>query len=103
MEEEGLIENSADTGAYFREALGELKEQRDDIAEVRGLGLMLAIQLKRDYAPAVAASCLWRGLIVNPIGQNVIRFLPPLIVRKEHVDSAIWILSEALSETSESS
>lgn len=103
MEEERLIENSADTGAYFREALRQLKEQRDDIAQVRGLGLMLAIQLRRDYAPAVAASCLWRGLIVNPIGQNVIRFLPPLIVRKEHVDSAIRILSEALSETSQSS
>ena len=103
MEEERLIENSADTGAYFREALRQLKERRDDIAEVRGLGLMLAIQLKRDYAPAVAASCLWRGLIVNPIGRNVIRFLPPLIVRKEHVDSAIRILSEALSETSQSS
>jgi len=99
MEQERLIENAADMGAYLVEALEELKARRDDIVEVRGVGLMAAIELSRDYAPAVAAGCLWRGLIVNPLGQNVIRFLPPLIVGKEHVDSAIRILSDAFSET----
>jgi acetylornithine/N-succinyldiaminopimelate aminotransferase len=99
MEREELIENAAETGAYLISALERLKEQREDIVEVRGLGLMAAIELSRDYAPAVAASCLWRGLIVNPVGQNVIRFLPPLIVQKEDVDSAIQIVNEALSET----
>jgi 4-aminobutyrate aminotransferase-like enzyme len=80
------------------DALRKLKDERGDIVEVRGVGLMTAIVLNRDYAPAVAAGCMWRGLIVNPVGQNIIRFLPPLIVRKEHVDTALGILGEALSE-----
>ena len=99
MEREKLIENAANTGAYFRKALEALKERRDDIVEVRGVGLMLAMEMDRGDAPAVAACCLQKGLIVNPVGQGIIRFLPPLIVRKEHVDSAVRILSEALSET----
>ncbi|HUV03497.1 MAG TPA: acetylornithine transaminase [Armatimonadota bacterium] len=99
MERERLIENAADTGAYFRKALDELKGRRNDIAEVRGIGLMLAIEMDRDDALEVAARCLQKGLIVNPVGQSVIRFLPPLIVQKEHVDSAVRILGEALSET----
>jgi len=99
MEREKLIENAANTGAYFRKALEALKERRDDIVEVRGVGLMLAMEMDRGDAPAVSACCLQKGLIVNPVGQGIIRFLPPLIVRKEHVDSAVRILSEALSET----
>jgi len=99
MEREKLIENAADTGAYFRRALEELREQRRDIVEVRGVGLMLAIELNRDDAPAVAACCLRKGLIINPVGQSIIRSLPPLIVQKEHVDSAVRILGEALSGT----
>jgi predicted acetylornithine/succinylornithine family transaminase len=99
IEREGLVENAAETGEYLLDALKKLKDERGDIVEVRGVGLMIAIVLNRDYAPAVAAGCMWRGLIVNPVGQNIIRFLPPLIVRKEHVDTALGILGEALSET----
>lgn len=99
IEKEKLVENAAETGAYLINALEEMKERRDDIVEVRGKGLMAAIELATDYAPAIAASCLWRGLIVNAVGQNVIRFLPPLIVQKEHIDTAIGIVNEALSET----
>jgi len=99
MEEERLIENSAEVGAYLLGKLAELKDQRQDIVEVRGKGLMAAIEFSRDYAPAVGAGCLWRGLIVNAIGQNTLRFLPPLIAKKEHVDSALRILIEAVSET----
>ena len=99
IEKEKLVENAEKSGAYLLNALEEMKERRDDIVEVRGKGLMAAIELATDYAPAIAASCLWRGLIVNAVGQNVIRFLPPLIVQKEHIDTAIGIVNEALSET----
>lgn len=101
IQAERLVENAAAVGDYLRDALMALKESRDDIVDVRAIGLMAAVEFNRDYAPAVAASCLWRGLIVNAIGQRIIRFLPPLIVKKEHVDTAIRILSEALSETGE--
>ena len=99
MEQERLIENSAETGAYLLQALAELKDQRDDIAEVRGKGLMAAIEFSRDCAPAVGSACLQKGLIVNAIGQGIVRFLPPLIARQEHVDTAVRILREAISET----
>lgn len=99
MEADRLIENSAKVGAYFMESLNALKEERDDIAEVRGLGLMIGLELGRDDAPAVVAACLEKGLIANPIGQRVIRFVPPLIARKDDVDAAIRILVEALSQT----
>ena len=99
IEQQKLVENAAKTGEYLIGALKELKERQERIIEVRGIGLMAAIELNRDYAPAVAASCLWRGLIVNPVGQNIIRFLPPLIVRKEQVDTAVRIVGEALAET----
>lgn len=99
IEREGLVRNAVEMGVYLKEVLNRLKDRRDDIKEVRGHGLMVAVEFSRDFAPAVVASCLWRGLIINATSQNTIRFLPPLIVGKEHIDSAVRILSEALSET----
>jgi predicted acetylornithine/succinylornithine family transaminase len=100
IEREGLVENAAEVGAYLHGALRELESSRNDILDVRGMGLMAAIELDRDDAPEVGACCLRKGLVVNPVGRNTVRFLPPLIVQKEHVDSAMRIVSEALSETS---
>ena len=99
MEEERLIENSAEVGAYLLEALAKIKDERRDVSEVRGKGLMAAIEFNRDFAPAVGAACLQKGLIINPIGQSILRFLPPLIAEREHVDTAVRILREAISET----
>ncbi|MDI6829681.1 MAG: aminotransferase class III-fold pyridoxal phosphate-dependent enzyme, partial [Armatimonadota bacterium] len=48
--------------------------------------------------PRVAAKCLEKGLILNSIGESILRFLPPLIVKKQHVDTAVDILSKALQE-----
>jgi 4-aminobutyrate aminotransferase-like enzyme len=99
IETDGLVENAAEVGAYFKQRLEELKSKRDDIAEVRGIGLMVALQLDRKDAAAIAAACLQNGLVVNAIGESIIRFLPPLIVQKEHVDSAVEILVRVLGKT----
>lgn len=100
IEQEELVQNAVETGDYFRRALESLSERRNDIGEVRGMGLMLAIELTgREDASDVVLKCLNRGLVANAIGQTTIRFLPPLIVRPEHVDSAVGILDEALSDT----
>jgi acetylornithine/N-succinyldiaminopimelate aminotransferase len=96
MEDEKLIENSAKTGAYFHAKLSELKDRRDDVIEVRGMGLMAAIEMDRTDAASIGKECLKRGLIVNPIGVSTIRFLPPLIVREQDVDEAICILEGVL-------
>ncbi len=66
------------------------------IKEVRGLGLMLAMELKEPKAKEFALDCLEKGLIVNFIGKNIIRFLPPLIIEKEQVDKIMSIIDICL-------
>ncbi|MHB0913613.1 MAG: acetylornithine transaminase [Armatimonadota bacterium] len=93
MEQDRLVENAAEVGGYFMDRLRSLHEE---ITEVRGKGLMIGIELSGGNAPSVAARCLSMGLIVNTIGEKVIRFLPPLIAKKEHVDIALGVLEEAV-------
>jgi predicted acetylornithine/succinylornithine family transaminase len=96
MEQEHLVENAAETGAYFLQKLRELKDQRDDIVDVRGRGFMVALEMSRTDAADIGKRCLRHGLVLNPIGASIIRFLPPLIAKRSDVDEAIGILSEVL-------
>lgn len=84
----GWVKNAEEVGNYFKERLLELP----GIKEVRGLGLMIAAEFTEPKAKAVAAKALENGLIVNTIGENVLRFVPPLILTKELVDRAVDIL-----------
>jgi predicted acetylornithine/succinylornithine family transaminase len=84
----GWVKNAEEVGNYFRERLSDLP----GIKEVRGLGLMIAAEFAEPKAKTVAAKALENGLIVNAIGENVLRFVPPLILTKELVDRAIDIL-----------
>lgn len=86
----GWVENSAEVGAYLRKRLAELP----DIKEVRGPGLMIAAEFTEPKAKAMAANALEKGLIVNPIGEHILRFVPPLILTEELVDRAIGTLAE---------
>ncbi len=85
-----------DKGEYVKGKLQELKARLPIIQEVRGVGLMWGIQLTQDGAPMVAA-CRERGLLVNCTQGNVIRLLPPLVVKKEELDQGLEILTQALS------
>jgi predicted acetylornithine/succinylornithine family transaminase len=96
MENDHLIENAAEMGAYFLDGLKKLKDERKDIVDVRGMGLMDALELSRDDAQGLVAKCREHGLLVNAIGLNTLRFLPPLIVKKGDVDNALEILREVL-------
>ncbi len=84
----GWVKNAEEVGNYFRNRLSELP----GIKEVRGLGLMIAAEFIEPKAKAVVAKALENGLIVNAIGENILRFVPPLIITKELVDRAIGIL-----------
>lgn len=95
--EEELTLNAARMGEYLIAKLGELKSKHPKILEVRGLGLLIGLELEAGGS-AVVNSCYRRGLLVNCIGENVIRLLPPLNTTKEEVDQAVSILEEALSE-----
>ncbi len=92
----GLIHNAASAGESLRQRLRELQARLPVVTEVRGLGLMLAIQLEAPVAERVALDCLERGLVINDIGLHILRFLPPLLIRLEQIDELITVLEELL-------
>lgn len=100
IHEEGLVENSRDVGEYFMGKLRKIQKKSDQIEEVRGLGLMIAVQFKGAVAKTIAGTCLDNGLIVNAIGDHIIRFLPPLTVTKAEIDQALDILNRAIAAAS---
>ncbi len=97
LQEEQLVENAARVGDHFRRGLQRLQAEVPGIAEVRGMGLMLAVELERDDAARVVHACLDRGYVVNNIGERILRFLPPLTVSTREVDGLLEVLRLVLS------
>ncbi len=105
IEKEHLLDNARDQGAYLLGRLRELQSKFEEIGDVRGLGLMTATEFVKDRKtkePAVAfrdrviEECYKRGLILLGCGRSSIRYIPPLIVRREEIDEAMEILEAAL-------
>ncbi len=97
LKEEHLIENAQQMGDYL---MAKLKELNAPIKEVRGKGLMVALEFSEPIAPKVRDECLKAepiGLVVNAIGDYIIRFLPPLTVTAEEIDQAIDIFQYSIS------
>jgi len=96
LRDEGLMENAIEVGDYFQESLrawgGDL------VQEVRGRGLMIGVQLNRPIARDLMKASLEQGLIFNAVGDDVMRFLPPLSITKTDVDEAIAVLGRALEQ-----
>ncbi len=90
-----LLNNVKVVGEYFFNRLNDLKQKYNFIVEVRGVGLMLAMELSFP-ARKVVEDCLKEGLVINVTQNNVLRFLPPLIINKEDVDLAVEILDKVL-------
>lgn len=95
LQEEGLVKQAAITGEYMKARLKALCEKYPFIKEVRGMGLLLGMELDRPGQDLVAL-CQERGLLINCTAERVIRFLPPLITTKDEVDQALGILDDAL-------
>jgi len=95
MLQEAVPENCAQVGAYLKEQLLVLQQKYSFIREVRGLGLLLGMELAVEGAPYVRR-CQERGLLINCAAGNVLRLLPPLIITKEEADRAVAILDAAL-------
>jgi acetylornithine/succinyldiaminopimelate/putrescine aminotransferase len=87
-----LLRSVRDLGTRFCDGV----EAIDAIGEVRGRGLMVGARLDGIDARQAAARALDGGLIVNPIGEEVLRFLPPLVIGEAEVDRALEILRDAL-------
>jgi len=86
------------SGDYLIDQLKKLKAKYDFIVEVRGRGLLVAIQFNSDLTDKVVRSCMERGLLLNPVKPNAIRFMPPLTVVKKDIDAAIGILDKVLAK-----
>jgi len=98
IEEDNLLHNAAEIGRYAQDKLAALKEKHSVIDHVRGIGLMIGIQLTRPGAEIVA-KCLEKGLRINCTHDTVIRFMPPMIATKEQIDQAVDIFDSVLSES----
>ncbi len=95
LREEGLIDRAAEVGAYFAGELRGLMARGLPVTEVRGRGLMLAIETGVD-APAVVARAREGGVLVNATGPTTLRMAPPLTLTPAEVDEAVDVLERAL-------
>jgi len=85
-------------GEYLRTGLKRLAADFGQIKEVRGKGLLVALQFNSEIAEAVVLACLEKGLIVNKVKADVVRFIPPLIVTEKDIDRALDVLGKVLKE-----
>ena len=85
FEEEHIVEHVAETAPYLEKKLDELKEKYSFIIDRRGMGLMQGLQMEIPVGQ-VAAKALEQGLMVITAGSDVLRFVPPLVIEKQHVD-----------------
>jgi acetylornithine/N-succinyldiaminopimelate aminotransferase len=97
IEEGNLLQNAADVGLYAKEKLGQLKQKHFNIDNVRGIGLMIGVQLTSPGSEIVD-KCLQKGLRINCTSGTVLRFMPAMISTKEQIDQAIDILDGVMSE-----
>lgn len=96
IQKEKLLNNALKMGEYLRERLTELAKKHSIIKEVRGLGLMIGIEL--NIAGSLAAeNCIKNGLLINCTHEKVLRLMPTLDVNKKQIDKAVNILNGALS------
>lgn len=93
LQKQHLPAYAAEVGSYFRERLEAIDSPK--IREVRGLGLMLGVELKGKVAPYLRA-LMDRGVIALAAGATVLRFLPPLVITTEDIDTVVSRLTEVL-------
>ncbi len=95
--EEKLPERAATNGNYFKGKLEALAEKHRIVREVRGLGLMLGVEMRFDVYN-ILLDCMEQGVLVLDAGRNVVRFLPPLVIEKEQIDKVVKALDAAMEK-----
>ena len=105
--EGGLVENARVVGAYLKSQLELLQNQYEIIGDVRGLGLMVGVELVRDREKktkaimerdALIQNCFSRGLLLLGCGENTVRMIPPLVVTREEINRGLEIFESSLAE-----
>jgi LysW-gamma-L-lysine/LysW-L-ornithine aminotransferase len=95
--EEKLADKAAVNGKYFKTQLEALQAKHKIVKEVRGLGLMLGMELRYDVL-GVILKALGKGVLVLDAGRTTVRLLPPLVIEKAQIDKAIAVLDAVLGE-----
>jgi acetylornithine aminotransferase/acetylornithine/N-succinyldiaminopimelate aminotransferase len=96
-----LADEVTKRGEYFERKLHALADRQPMVTEVRGKGLIWAIELDRAASEAVVNECLEMGLLVNAVKPTALRFVPPFIVTDDEIDRAIDIVEKALAKAAE--
>jgi acetylornithine/N-succinyldiaminopimelate aminotransferase len=97
IEEGNLLQNAAELGLYAKEKLEQLKQKHFIIDSVRGIGLMIGVQLTSP-GNEIVNKCLDKGLRINCTSGTVLRFMPAMVTTKDQIDQAIEILDSVMSE-----
>jgi LysW-gamma-L-lysine/LysW-L-ornithine aminotransferase len=95
--EDKLVENAANVGGYFKDGLLKLKEKHRIVRDVRGLGMMLALELRFDVRNLLLDG-IRHGLLMLYSGKNILRLLPPLVMDKETISQSLETMDELMSE-----
>ncbi len=96
FERENIVDHCRQVGSYFKDCLMSLKDRHEVVEDVRGIGLLLGLKLKIPGAPIVT-ECINKGFLINCTQENILRFIPPLIITREEIDSLISCLDEIFS------
>jgi acetylornithine aminotransferase/acetylornithine/N-succinyldiaminopimelate aminotransferase len=103
IEEDKLLAHVTEVGGYFMDLLRQLDARHGCIVDVRGAGLMLGVELdSADLAKAVQKAMLDEKIIINRTHETVLRFLPPFVVTKKHVETVVQALDQVLSSCASS-
>ena len=95
MEKRNIVDYCGRVGAYFRDRLLWLRDRHAVITEVRGMGLLLGMKLTVKGAPIVDA-CMENGFLINCIQDDILRFIPPLVITEKEIDALVECLDKIL-------
>ena len=96
LQKDGLVQNAANVGAVLVDGLKKLGEKHPIIRQVRGMGLMVGVELKFDVKD-ILMDAIDKGVLLLYSGRNVLRFLPPLSISQEEIQKVLVVLDELLS------
>ena len=95
--ESGLMENAARVGAQLQDGLREIASSHENVTDVRGLGLMLALELKTsEHAAKLVQAAFERGLLLLTAGTRAVRISPPLVLNPDEAATGLEIIASAL-------
>jgi acetylornithine aminotransferase/acetylornithine/N-succinyldiaminopimelate aminotransferase len=104
MKQGNVLAHICDVGSYFKQQLELLRQRHDCVTDVRGMGLMLGLELdSADLAKKAASEMMAKHIIINRTSETVLRFLPPYILERKHVDETIAALDGILTSLTSTS